>query len=430
MPPKNAQKGGAAQSKKTDQKKKEKIIEDKTFGLKNKKGAKQQKFIQQVQHQVKHGGTKTARELEKEKEGLGKKKDDLKKNLAEINAIFKPVQQTAGKGSDPKSILCAFFKQGQCGKGSKCKFSHDLNVERKAEKRSAYVDMRDGDETSADWDEQTLMEVVEKKHGKEKSQPTTDIVCRYFLDAVENGKYGWFWNCPNGTTCIYRHALPPGFILKKDRKKMEKQKEDVSLEDLVERERAALGTNTTRVTLETFLAWKKRKLKEKQDKLKKDSEKKKKDYSAGKDFGLSGREMFTFNPGLASGEDGLEEGDESLDVRNLGQDPEDEENQIEYKEIDFGNLMSDYQEVDSKNVTIANTDRLQQLQEDLDTESAKAATAAAAAAAAAEEDGEEGATGGGDEDGAAAVDIDEALFDGDDEDLDELEDELEDLTVT
>lgn len=67
---------------------------------------------------------------------------------------------------------------------------------------------------------------------------------------------------------------------------MEKQKEDVSLEDLVERERAALGTNTTRVTLETFLAWKKRKLKEKQDKEKKDSEKKKKDYSAGKDIGV------------------------------------------------------------------------------------------------------------------------------------------------
>lgn len=41
--------------------------------------------------------------------------------------------------------------------------------------------------------------------------------------------------------------------------------------------------------------------------------------------------MFTFNPGLASGEDGLEEGDESLDVRNLGQDPEDEENQIEVR---------------------------------------------------------------------------------------------------
>ena len=43
-------------------------------------------------------------------------------------------------GADPKSILCAFFKQGQCGKGDKCKFSHDLAVERKGAKRSVYDD--------------------------------------------------------------------------------------------------------------------------------------------------------------------------------------------------------------------------------------------------------------------------------------------------
>ena len=35
-------------SKKAENKKKEKVIEDKTFGLKNKKGGKAQKFIQQV----------------------------------------------------------------------------------------------------------------------------------------------------------------------------------------------------------------------------------------------------------------------------------------------------------------------------------------------------------------------------------------------
>lgn len=46
-------------------------------------------------------------------------------------------------GVDPKSVLCAFFKQGQCTKGDKCKFSHDLTLERKCEKRSVYVDGRD-----------------------------------------------------------------------------------------------------------------------------------------------------------------------------------------------------------------------------------------------------------------------------------------------
>lgn len=32
---------------------------------------------------------------------------------------------------DPKSIVCEFYRHGQCTKGFKCKFSHDLNVEKK-----------------------------------------------------------------------------------------------------------------------------------------------------------------------------------------------------------------------------------------------------------------------------------------------------------
>jgi hypothetical protein len=31
-------------------------------------------------------------------------------------------------------------------------------------------------------------------------------------------RYGWFWECPNGENCQYRHALPPGFVLKSQRK--------------------------------------------------------------------------------------------------------------------------------------------------------------------------------------------------------------------
>ena len=48
-------------------------------------------------------------------------------------------------GTDPKSVLCAFFKAGQCTKGDKCKFSHDLSIGRKAEKRSMYDDQREGE---------------------------------------------------------------------------------------------------------------------------------------------------------------------------------------------------------------------------------------------------------------------------------------------
>lgn len=40
-------------------------------------------------------------------------------------------------------MVCAFFKQGQCSKGAKCKFSHDLNLTRKGEKKNIYEDVRD-----------------------------------------------------------------------------------------------------------------------------------------------------------------------------------------------------------------------------------------------------------------------------------------------
>ena len=65
---------------------------------------------------------------------------------------------------------------------------------------------------------------------------------------------------------MYRHALPPGFVLKKDKKKEEKE-DEISLEDLIEREHSALGPNVTKITLESFLAWKKRKRQEKIDTL-------------------------------------------------------------------------------------------------------------------------------------------------------------------
>jgi hypothetical protein len=79
-----------------------------------------------------------------------------------------------------------------------------------------YTDQRDIDKTKEsmnDWDQKTLESVVESKHGnKNKGLPPTTIVCKFFLDAIEKSLYGWFWQCPNGENCHYRHALPPGFL--------------------------------------------------------------------------------------------------------------------------------------------------------------------------------------------------------------------------
>ncbi|SPP74303.1 zinc finger CCCH domain-containing protein 15 homolog [Drosophila guanche] len=372
MPPKKAP---AGPSKKTEQKKKEKVIEDKTFGLKNKKGNKQQKFIQQVQKQVQAGGHHPRPEGDK-------KKDEKEKKLAEqreMALIFKPVQtQKVEKGTDPKSVVCAFFKQGLCTKGDKCKFSHDLTLENKVEKRSMYVDMRDNeDDLMTNWDDAKLKEVVDKKHAEEKRRPTTEIICKYFLEAVEKSKYGWFWECPNGEKCIYRHALPPGYVLKRDKKKEDKPTE-ISLVDLIEKERAALGSNQTRVTLETFLAWKKRKLTEKKAKMVAEEERKKSDFSKGKQFGISGREMFSFNPDLV--DDGpIEEGDAAFDIYNREDD--DDDNAFEFKELDLAALSLAAKEVDGSG-TIASSTRL------LDQATEAAKTAAAEDGAASEDNDE------------------------------------------
>lgn len=43
-------------------------------------------------------------------------------------------------------MLCVYYKAGHCDKGNKCKFSHDMNVGRKVEKKDLYNDDREGTE--------------------------------------------------------------------------------------------------------------------------------------------------------------------------------------------------------------------------------------------------------------------------------------------
>ena len=119
-------------------------------------------------------------------------------------------------------------------------------------------------------------------------------VCKYFLDAVEKKQYGWFWACPNGgKNCHYRHALPPGYVLKSQMKALlEEESEKISIEEEIENQvfffffsynkpchsnsqycirlsnkvlntvqRAKVAT-TTPMTPELFFEWKKKKIEE------------------------------------------------------------------------------------------------------------------------------------------------------------------------
>lgn len=53
---------------------------------------------------------------------------------------------------------------------------------------------------------------------------------------MEKKQYGWFWACPNGgKECHYRHALPPGYILKSQMKSLlDEESEKIAIEDEIE----------------------------------------------------------------------------------------------------------------------------------------------------------------------------------------------------
>lgn len=281
---------GKQQEPKAKKKDASKLVEDRTFGMKNKKGAQNQRQIAQMTVSAKAGGTPEEKKRAAEKEQREREKkaaEDAKREAAEL---FKPVQaQKVPFGVDPKSVLCQFYKKGTCEKGKKCKFSHDLAVERKTEKASIHAagkeeeEAKKREETSEDWDEEKLKAVVLSKKGNQKT--TTDKVCKFFIEAVEEGKYGWFWTCPNGgDKCMYQHKLPPGyviflfyaiyvlrfllicpdrFVLKtKEQRAAEKALMDKSplktltLEDFLESERHKLTGKLTPVTTETFAKWK------------------------------------------------------------------------------------------------------------------------------------------------------------------------------
>ena len=195
-----------------------KLVGDKTFGMKNKKGGAAQRQIKQIEASAKNGGSAEEKKKQADREAREREKKAAEEAKREAEALLnKPAQiQKVPFGVDPKTVVCIFFKKGNCEKGKKCKFSHDLSLERKVEKINLYADGRGEEEekkkeTSEDWDEEKLRKVVLSKKGNQ--QTTTDKVCKFFIEAIEDGKYGWFWTCPNGgNECKYKHALPAGYV--------------------------------------------------------------------------------------------------------------------------------------------------------------------------------------------------------------------------
>lgn len=152
------------------------------------------------QQQALAGKSRAVLEKEKEQQLRAKEKAEEEKQRKEAAALLKPVQtQKIPFGVDPKTILCAFFKAGNCEKGNKCKFSHNLDVERKVEKRNLYDDGKDESkgvlypfhrpafihllvDTMENWDEEKLRTVVLSKHGNPRT--TTDVCSSYLISVL------------------------------------------------------------------------------------------------------------------------------------------------------------------------------------------------------------------------------------------------------
>ena len=110
-------------------------------------------YVQQLQKSAQTGPKTgpTPEEVRKQKKKL---EEEQQRELASLFAVAIK-QPKLQPGVDPKSVVCEFYRAGQCTKGFKCKYSHDLAVERKTQKIDLFSDMRGGEEEEGmeDWDQ-------------------------------------------------------------------------------------------------------------------------------------------------------------------------------------------------------------------------------------------------------------------------------------
>ncbi|EEQ82463.1 hypothetical protein NCER_100818 [Vairimorpha ceranae BRL01] len=182
-----------------------KEIEEKMFGLKNKK-------------------QKAA--LEKQIEALRIKDAELKKTKVkkEVTAVIQKIPV----GVDPKTVQCINFINKVCKEGDNCRFAHE-----------------------------TIKKV--ENGASEVANKGPRHVCRFLLDAINNNEFNSSWKCPF-PKCNDIHKL---IDLQGD------ATTELSLEEYLEFSRQSLGDNLTPLTEETFNQWKEKKVEEEMEHQKK-----------------------------------------------------------------------------------------------------------------------------------------------------------------
>lgn len=210
-------------------------IDDKSFGMKNKKNSRE---LKKAIHKL----------------TLQPKKEDP--------ARIQLLQPRAPIGTDPKTIPCVYYINKLCDKGDKCKYGHE-----KAKHVSSELPKR----------------------------VTTQLVCRFMIDAINEGQYNKSWSCPNGA-CSDIHKLS------------ETANVEISIEEFIEMKRQDLCSEVF-ISEEMFLAWKMKK---------KDEDRRYKENVRALRAGVSGAELFMEEPGV------FVDDEEALDVDYNERNYEDE----------------------------------------------------------------------------------------------------------
>lgn len=314
-------KGQVAADDKKKIKELKKTAEDKTFGMKNKNKSKAvQKVIKGLATQQVKGGMDliiNSQYAEKKAKAEAEKERQF---LAEIKLGDHRAMDQTQKEADPAKKVCPYFKAGLCQKGRKCKFSHEKDGGNQSTKANVYQDIRGegADDEGLFSDQKKLEEAVNFNEKKYANPNATNLPCHHFLNAIADKKYGWFWQCPNGYDCKYKHALPVGFVLQtKDDKAVEKKEFNVErdIDDAMEDVR----NKGTKITYEVYMEWRERRKKRKaaEAEAKKKDELKKagiKQPKKGIKI-MTGKSLFVFDPTLfQDDEDASDNKDFKLEV--------------------------------------------------------------------------------------------------------------------
>ena len=149
---------------------------------------------------------------------------------------------------------------------------------------------------------------------------TTEKVCPHFLDAVEHSKFGHFWVCPNGgDKCVYRHCLPFGYVIKREIKKDGEEIEELDIAEQIEIERRRLDiSKCTPVTEERLKEWMVNRKKQLDAEVEAQrAEQLKKSGNKGSQH-LSGRSLFQLDPSLFKDDDNAADDSELIvEVKDL-----------------------------------------------------------------------------------------------------------------